>query len=168
MTRRKKRGGGGGAYTHTHTYTHRSFTPNDGNKTQPGCAETPMRPKEAAETREKEERCERGTDERERETMTRGEGDIRIHGRGVTLTHRYHETVGHYFPPMMGHDSRNILYVRTVPRFGGVWRRAHARRRLVSRSKGWGKPARTNTRAPDTCTRHFRDRERRVRVHHGG
>lgn len=26
-----------------------------------------MRPKEAAETREKEERCERGTDERERE-----------------------------------------------------------------------------------------------------
>lgn len=38
-------------------------------------------------------------------------GDIRIHKRGVTLTHRYHETVGHYFPPMMGRDSRNILYV---------------------------------------------------------
>ena len=54
--------------------------------------------------------------------------DIRIHKRGVTLTHRYHETVGHYFRPMMGRDSRNILYVRTVPRFGVVWRRAHARR----------------------------------------
>ena len=54
----------------------------------------------------------------------RGKGgwlrDIRIHKRGVTLTHRYHETVGHYFPPMMGRDSRNILYVRIVPRFGVV------------------------------------------------
>lgn len=94
--------------------------------------------------------------------------DIRIHKRGVTLTHRYHETVGHYFPPMMGRDSRNILYVRTVPRFGVVWRCAHARRGLVSRSKGGGsRRAQTHTR-PDTCTRHFRDRERRVRVHHGG
>lgn len=96
--------------------------------------------------------------------MTRGEGDIRIHGRGVTLTHRYHETVGHYFPPMMGRDSRNISYVRTVPRFGGVWRRAHARPRLVSRSKGWGK--RTNTRIRVRATSETGSDG--VRVHHGG
>lgn len=103
-----------------------------------------------------------------------GEGrqrdDIRIHERGVTLTHRYHETVGHYFPPMMGRDSRNILYVRTVARFGVVWRRAHARRGLASRSKGGGsRRAQTHAR-PDTYVRAPlpRDRERRVRVHHGG
>lgn len=48
--------------------------------------------------------------------------DIRICERGVTLTHRYHETVGYYFPPMMSRDSHNTFHARTASRLCVVCR----------------------------------------------